>query len=167
MNAPTTHKELQNIVDNLPPFSKQVYQALQATMYAEPGYSDTTVADLAKRLNCKPMAVNGAIGHLTEAGLVYSVQDSGSDTPDTFLHTYEHDNEIKPENEPEDGGFTMVITIECRNAAFQDAPRHELKKILEGLADDFMKKGAQPNCEQYLYDSNGNQVGNWNTKQEV
>lgn len=86
-------QEVQDRLSKLPEFSQQVYQSLQKGLYAEPFFSDVQADDLAKTLGVSPLAINGALGHLMAAGLVYSEEFSNGfkRKSDIFLHTYEHD----------------------------------------------------------------------------
>jgi DNA-binding MarR family transcriptional regulator len=93
----TSDSEVAERLATLPEFSRSVYAAIKAGLYAEPGFSDVTVADVAERLGCAPLAVNAAVGRLIEAGLVNTEEYErktmrGARTvTDIFLHTYEHD----------------------------------------------------------------------------
>lgn len=92
-NKPAENKEqVTERLAALPEFSQSVYAAIHKSLYAEPYFSDVTVRDIAKGLGVKPVAINAAVGHLIDAGLVLTeLFDNGYDKPRTFLHTYEHD----------------------------------------------------------------------------
>jgi hypothetical protein len=87
-----TTAELNAALAALPEFSRKVYETIKAGQYAEPGFSDVMVTDVATVVGAARKAVNAAVGHLIEVGLVYTTE--GSSRSETFLHTYEHDNEI-------------------------------------------------------------------------
>lgn len=88
----TSKEQVAERLQALPGFTKSVYIALHAALYAEPFFSDVTALDLAEKLACSTMAINASIGHLELAGLVYSEYfSSNRNKPTCFLHTYEHD----------------------------------------------------------------------------
>lgn len=87
-----TTKELNDALAALPEFSRKVYDAIHAGLYAEPGFSDVTATDVAKTLGCPAKAVNAAVKHLIAVGLVWSFE---FDAPYmTVLGTFEHSEEI-------------------------------------------------------------------------
>lgn len=49
------------------------------------------------------------------------------------------------------------LEIDCDNAAFDDAPRQEIERILEKLTRDVLAWGLLGTIP--LYDTNGNRVG--------
>lgn len=90
--SPVTNiEEVKARVAELPEFSGKVYAALKADLYAEPFFSDVRVIDIAEKLNVTPRAVNAAVGHLIEEGLVYTEDCDTNNWQRVFLHTYEHD----------------------------------------------------------------------------
>jgi hypothetical protein len=95
MNEVKTTAELLAALDALPEFSRKVYEVIKAGLYAEPGFSDIESSDVAATLKCSPLAVNAALGHLIEAGLVFvEPWETFGNPKRNFIHTYEHDNEI-------------------------------------------------------------------------
>jgi hypothetical protein len=84
-------EECQARLAELPEFSAKVYEAIHSGLYAEPFFSDVRVEDVAKKLNVAPRAVNAAVGHLIEEGLIYTENFDGNDWKRVFLHTYQHD----------------------------------------------------------------------------
>jgi hypothetical protein len=89
--------ELMERLFKLPEFSRSIYEAIQDSMYAEPGFSDVTTDDLyakAEELGGTKKSIGGAITCLTKAGLVHVYDDEVNGAKVSFLHTYEHDNEI-------------------------------------------------------------------------
>jgi len=83
--------ELQERLNTLPAFSKDVYDTLHAALYAEAFFSDVTVEDLAKTMVETTEAVRAALKRLMEAGLVYSEHYNANRRTRIFLHTYQHD----------------------------------------------------------------------------
>jgi len=78
--------------ERLPEFSREVYDRLNALLYAEPWFSDVLAEDLAGALHTSGQAVGGALEHLIEAQLV-SVEDTDiNHERRNFLHTYAHDD---------------------------------------------------------------------------
>jgi hypothetical protein len=58
----------------------------------------------------------------------------------------------------------LTITVECDNAAFEDAPGYELARILEEQARNFRDVPSATKFVDKLYDVNGNKVGEINLK---
>lgn len=87
----TNSEECKARLAELPEFSAKVYAAIHSGLYAEPFFSDVRVIDVAEKLNVAPRAVNAAVGHLIEEGLVYTENFDGNNWQRVFLHTYEHD----------------------------------------------------------------------------
>lgn len=85
MNA----QERQAKLAALPEFSRAVYAQLQAGLYAEPGFTDVSAEDLARKLKVPVQAINASIGHLEAAGLVFSVDMETYLGLDTVEHTPE------------------------------------------------------------------------------
>jgi len=82
----------------LPEFSTKVYEAIgELLLRCEDGFSDVVPQDIASKLDVSVMAVNAAIGHLIDAGLV-ETEDYQSINPGTgqsnphycFLYTDVH-----------------------------------------------------------------------------
>ena len=98
LDAVRNQVEVAERLEDLPDFSRRVYADISANLYAEPGFSDVTVADVARRLKVKPLAVNAAVGRLIAAGLVFTEEydrntlRGARSTVDIFLHTYEHED---------------------------------------------------------------------------
>lgn len=78
-------------IKQLPEFSRKVLYALQDRLYAEPGFSDVKVHDLADALGVRYTSIFGAISHLKAAGLVNSEVWDGNGREQIFLHTTAHD----------------------------------------------------------------------------
>lgn len=95
MKPVKTSDELMERLNTLPAFSKIVYDAIQESMYAEPGFSDTMPRDIAKELKVSVKAIGGALTELQDKGLIWLDTDGVNGTPMTFIHTYEHDDEIE------------------------------------------------------------------------
>lgn len=55
----------------------------------------------------------------------------------------------------------FTLTIECDNAAFEDAAGAEVARILRDAADDLDSHMMQEASHANLYDINGNTVGKW------
>lgn len=87
----TTSQELMDALAGLPGFSTDVYECIKRKLYAEPNFSDVTVADVAKALQVKPVAVNAAIKNLMDVGLVTTEDWESNGRTRCFLHTQEHD----------------------------------------------------------------------------
>jgi hypothetical protein len=87
----STAAKLNAALAALPEFSRKVYEAIHAGLYAEPGFSDVNASDVARWLKCEGLAVNAALKHLVEAGLVYTEGEGR----DRWLHTYEHSSAIE------------------------------------------------------------------------
>jgi hypothetical protein len=90
-------------VAGLPEFSRKVYEAINARLYAEPQFSDVEVTTIADFLQVKQEAVKAAVGRLIEAHLVYvehtelcagwnkRTHQKIKWEKVAFLHTYAHD----------------------------------------------------------------------------
>jgi len=103
-----------NVIDTvqaLPEFSSQVYHWLLTQGWynfdGESGFSDVDAKDVADALSCKVLAVNAAIGHLIETGLVFTEPYENFGTKkvgrtfknvvvDTFQIIYTNHNDDEP-----------------------------------------------------------------------
>lgn len=91
-----TPEELSAALKALPKFSRNVYDTKHGKLYAEPGFSDVTVKDVATTLGCTQKAVNAAIKHLLEVGLIWTYEFDcvGNAKGMIVLGTYEHSEVI-------------------------------------------------------------------------
>ena len=98
-----THNQ---IVSQLPEMSAKVYNWLNETgLYAEPTFSDVTVADIAKAVNITVDQAKGCVGHLVNVELCWTEEwetvQSHTLTgklklnQEQFIHTYLHNEEIE------------------------------------------------------------------------
>ena len=56
--------------------------------------------------------------------------------------------------------MTFTLTIDCTNAAFEDDPAYEVRRILAKLA--IGENGVrEDNADGIVRDLNGNRVGEW------
>jgi len=97
VGGPQPPKDIDEVIARraaLPGFSRRVYDAIHAGLYAEPGFTDVTAEDVAKTLGCKPLAVNGALSKLEAVGLVWSYETDVNFTDYVFLATYQHSESL-------------------------------------------------------------------------
>jgi hypothetical protein len=82
-------------IETLPDFSRRVFVALVAALYAEPGFTDVTSVGIARVIDAAPQAVNAALAHLYAVGVAYPDHTHVAGTRVEFvgatMHT--HDNE--------------------------------------------------------------------------
>lgn len=88
--APANATELDARLATLAPYSRAVYNTIQASLYAEPGFSDVKAGDIARERGETLAAVRGALGHLLAATLI-DMESEG------WLHTYEHSKSLRGE----------------------------------------------------------------------
>lgn len=92
-----THNE---IVKSLPEISGKIYEWLNVTgLYAEAGFSDCDVSEIAHGTGYTENQVKGAIAHLNTVGLTFSEEWNTGSTHSNrniqmFIHTYLHEEQV-------------------------------------------------------------------------
>jgi predicted transcriptional regulator len=107
-----TKSEQLAAIKSLPEISAKVFLALLDGLYAEPGFSDVDVKDLAKMTKLTVAQVKGAVGHLVNEGLVYTFRMDGleSGTAD-LIYANCHSNGVDTD------GVELDFKDEARAAA--------------------------------------------------
>lgn len=92
-----TKEEQIKTIGLLPEVSLRVYKAILDGLYAEPGFSDLEVVDVARETDLGVLTVKGAVGYLVKVGLVETEDADVNFVKYEFLHAPAHDQEWKDE----------------------------------------------------------------------
>lgn len=92
--VPSKQKQIE-VINKLPLLSARVYLTIVDGLYAEPGFSDVDVEQVAKIMDEPLGKVAGALGTLVEKNLVWMDRVNVNDTPRAFIQANCRSNEVE------------------------------------------------------------------------
>jgi len=119
--APVTNEaELDERLAGLTENMAAVYDAIQDGLYAEPGFSDVTVDEVAIAVGKSQASVSSTVGHLIKRGLIWCDNEGAREISEhdytAFIHTYEHDDELRAKVKDERRSELDLIIADLREA---------------------------------------------------